>query len=61
MIAYRGGRHELFKVDEDISEAHDLSAQNPEKVQELAGMLEDWMDRTITGDRSDLPGHNLIN
>jgi arylsulfatase A-like enzyme len=46
LIAYRGGRYELFKVDEDISEENELSLRFPGKVRELTGMLEDWLDRT---------------
>ncbi len=46
LIAYRGGKFELFKVDEDIAEAHDLAGQHPEKVRELAGRLQEWLKRT---------------
>ena len=42
LIAYRDNRFELFKVDEDISEAKDLSDQLPEKVKELSQLLKRW-------------------
>ena len=42
IVAYRDGRYELFKVDEDISENSDMSAQHPEIVQELAAILKKW-------------------
>jgi hypothetical protein len=42
LIAYRDNRYELFKVDEDISEARDLAGQLPERVKELAALLKRW-------------------
>ncbi len=42
LIAYRDKRHELYKVDEDISEEKDLSDQLPEKVKELTELLKRW-------------------
>ena len=46
LIAYRGGRFELFKVDEDISEENDLASRHPERVDRLSAMLEEWLERT---------------
>lgn len=43
LIAYRDNRYELFLVDEDISEEHDLSKQHPEKVEHLVTLLNNWM------------------
>ena len=42
LIAYRDNRYELFKVDDDISEAKDLAGQLPEKVKELSALLKKW-------------------
>jgi arylsulfatase A-like enzyme len=47
LVAYRDGQAELYKVDEDISEQHDLAGQYPAKVRELQGKLERWLE--ITG------------
>ncbi|WP_194767904.1 sulfatase [Tamlana sp. I1] len=33
---------ELYNLKKDISEAHDLSASNPEKTKELLGLLKSW-------------------
>lgn len=33
---------ELYKIDEDISEQHDLAAQNPEKVRTMYKMIFEW-------------------
>jgi arylsulfatase A-like enzyme len=46
LIAYRDGHHDLYKVDEDISETEELSGSNPEKVMELTAILDKWLDRT---------------
>jgi arylsulfatase A-like enzyme len=46
IIAYRDGRFELYKVDEDISEENDLAAQHPQIVRELAQMLKAWEQDT---------------
>jgi hypothetical protein len=40
------GQYELYKVDQDIPEEHDLADLHQEKVRELAGMLEKWLKRT---------------
>jgi arylsulfatase A-like enzyme len=42
LVAYLNGNHELYKVDEDISEKNDLAGQNPQKLQELLKKLEQW-------------------
>ncbi len=45
LIAYLNGKHELYKVDEDISEQNNLAAEYPEKVKELLQKLEEWKKR----------------
>jgi arylsulfatase A-like enzyme len=47
IVAYRGEKYELFKVDEDISESNDLSKKYPGKLEELAKMLSEWENKTI--------------
>jgi len=42
LIAYLNGKHELYNLNEDISEEHNLASQYPEKVQELLKKLEKW-------------------
>jgi arylsulfatase A-like enzyme len=37
-----GGKHELFNLRQDQEEKHDLAAQQPEKVRELAALLATW-------------------
>ena len=46
LIAYRDGRQELYKVDEDISESKNLSGSNPEKATELSARLSIWLQNT---------------
>jgi arylsulfatase A-like enzyme len=46
LMAYLNGKHELYKVDEDISEENNLAYKNPEKLQELLAKLEDWKKDT---------------
>jgi arylsulfatase A-like enzyme len=46
LIAYRGSKFELFKIDEDISEESELSIQYPEKVEELSSLLDKWLINT---------------
>jgi arylsulfatase A-like enzyme len=43
---YEDGRRELFNIREDVGERHDLAADNPAKVRELAGKLAAWR-RTV--------------
>ena len=44
LVAIRQMR-ELFDLDADPSEAHDLAAQKPDKVQELTRLYDAWLDR----------------
>ncbi len=46
IVAYRDGRYELYKVDEDISEENDLAAQHPQIVRGLAQILKAWEQDT---------------
>jgi hypothetical protein len=43
---YEDGRRELFNIGKDLSERHDLAAENPAKVRELAAQLDAWR-RTV--------------
>lgn len=36
---YDDGHHELYNLVDDIGEAHDLSAEYPEKVRQLSKVL----------------------
>ncbi len=36
------GNHELYDLDDDISESQNLAAENPEKLAELLTVLETW-------------------
>jgi arylsulfatase A-like enzyme len=42
LIAYLDGKHQLYKVDEDISEQNNLADKYPDKVQELLKILQNW-------------------
>ena len=39
---FEDGGLELYNIEADISEKHNLSQQKPEKVKELLGLLNDW-------------------
>jgi uncharacterized sulfatase len=52
---YHRGRHlELFNIREDLSEAHDLAAAQPERAKALSGNLHHWIE--MQGAR--VPGAN---
>jgi arylsulfatase A-like enzyme len=40
------GRQELYDLENDISESHDLSSANPEKTNELYSLLKEWRLKT---------------
>jgi arylsulfatase A-like enzyme len=44
---FEKGRLELYDLENDISESHDLSLVNPEKTSELYSLLKDWRLRTV--------------
>jgi arylsulfatase A-like enzyme len=46
LIAYLDGNHELYKVDDDISEEHNLASLYPKKLHELLTKLETWKKET---------------
>jgi arylsulfatase A len=39
---YEDGKRELYNLKDDIGEKNDLAAKMPDKVQELAKLLDDW-------------------
>lgn len=43
---YEDNRVELYNLDDDISEEHDLSANMPEKAKELLARLHNWQEET---------------
>jgi arylsulfatase A len=43
LVISRGGRPQLFDVEADPSETHDLAAENPELVERLARELDAWL------------------
>ena len=43
---YEGTAYELFNLREDIGEKIDLAEKMPEKVEELDGLLNDWLKET---------------
>ncbi|MHA3774102.1 sulfatase [Verrucomicrobiota bacterium sgz303538] len=43
---YEDGRHELYNVRDDLGEEHDLAAQMPDKVEQLAAKLDSWRKET---------------
>ena len=47
---YETGRKELFNIREDISEKHDLSVQEPKRVEKLSKELGDYL-RSVGGQR----------
>lgn len=42
---YKSNKTELYNLREDISEAHDLSGDNPEVTQDLLNLLNKWQER----------------
>jgi arylsulfatase A-like enzyme len=40
------GRYELFNLDEDLGEEHNLAEEQPEKRRQLAAQLRDWLQKT---------------
>jgi arylsulfatase A-like enzyme len=44
---FEKNRQELYDLENDLSEQHDISASNPQKTKELYNLLNDW--RTKTG------------
>ncbi|QDU37851.1 Arylsulfatase [Maioricimonas rarisocia] len=42
LLAYRSGKVALYDLSEDIAEAHDLSAEYPEKTSEMIDKLASW-------------------
>lgn len=42
LLAYRGGKLELFNIVDDIKEQNELSEKNPKKVKELVDKLINW-------------------
>ncbi len=42
LIAYRSGRCELYDIEADLSEADDLAAERPDKVEQLKSALRTW-------------------
>ena len=44
MEFFEDGRLELYNLDDDIGEQHDLAAQMPEKTRELHAMLRAWRE-----------------
>jgi arylsulfatase A-like enzyme len=53
---YEDGRRELFDVKKDLSESRNLSAEKPELVKELAGLLDGW--RKEVGAKMPTPNPN---
>jgi arylsulfatase A len=43
---YEGDRWELYNLRADVSEAHDLTGQEPGKLQELRAGLAAWINQT---------------
>ncbi len=41
---YEGNPFELYNLEDDLSEQHDLAGNLPEKVRELDGMLTSWLE-----------------
>lgn len=50
---FEKGKQELYDLEKDISEQHDISASNPQKTKELYNLLNDW--RTKTGAKMMIP------
>ncbi len=45
LVALQGSAWELYRIATDPTEMHDLAAQEPARVQELAAAWEDWAQR----------------
>lgn len=43
---YEDKNVELFNLEEDIKEEHDVSSVNPDVVSDLKGKIFDWIDET---------------
>ncbi len=47
LIYFHAKRHfELYDLDQDIGETHDLAGEHPERVRELATIMQQWIDET---------------
>lgn len=58
---YENGTTQLFNLKEDLGEQNDLSQTNPEKVEELTNMLQDWrkrVDASVMAPNPDYTGSN---
>ncbi|USN99386.1 MAG: sulfatase [Phycisphaeraceae bacterium] len=61
---HAGRRFELYNLAADLGEASDLAAEDPDRVAELAGVMEAWIERTgaqlsidkTTGEEIERPG-----
>jgi arylsulfatase A-like enzyme len=42
------GKLELYNLAEDIGEAHDLSADQPEKVKQLRAEMDQWLSAAVS-------------
>ena len=45
-LIVRPGSLELYDLKNDPDDRRDLSAQDPDKVQELSGLIDDWLETT---------------
>ncbi len=57
---YEGPSYELFDLARDLGEKYDLSREHPEKVRELASLLDDWLKRTGAKLPKEHPGRQQI-
>jgi arylsulfatase A-like enzyme len=43
---FEDGALELYDLEKDVGERHNLAEVNPQKAQELYQLLKEWRDRT---------------
>jgi hypothetical protein len=55
---FETGRQELYNLEQDISETHDISISNPEKTKELYSLLKEWRKETNSRLMEHNPGWN---
>ena len=45
-LIVRPNRHELYDLKNDPDDRKDISAQHPDRVQELSALMDNWLDAT---------------
>lgn len=49
ILAGRNAKPELYRLDKDLAESHDLAKQEPARVQSMTAAIEEWVQDTAAG------------